>query len=61
MTDLCERCETNPAMHNDWLCKECLENAMEALFERSLGECFRGGEAEAYNAEQQASIQRNLK
>jgi hypothetical protein len=34
---------------------------MEADYEDSLGEAFRGGEAQAYEAEQQHWIQRNLK
>ena len=38
------------------------ENAAEAAYERSQeGECFRGGEAAAYNAEEMARIQRELK
>jgi len=43
-------------------CESCLENheqnQAEAAYERSLGECFRGGEAAAYQAEQMAAWQR---
>lgn len=46
-------------------CEQCLENheqnQAEAAYERSLGECFRGGEAAAYEAEQMARLQRELK
>jgi hypothetical protein len=49
-------------------CRDCgelidEEAAAEAAYERMIddGEIFRGGEAAAYNAEQQAWIQRNLK
>lgn len=43
-------------------CEQCLENheqnQAEAAYERSLGECFRGDEAAAYLAEQQAQARR---
>jgi hypothetical protein len=46
-------------------CKECYEthqqNRAEAAYEDSLGECFRGGEAAAYEAEQMDKVQRELK
>jgi hypothetical protein len=47
-------------------CSACyanwLENRAEAAWERSQeGECFRGGEAAAYEAEQMDKIQRELK
>ena len=38
MIDLCERCETNPALKDESYCAECLQNMAEALYERSLGE-----------------------
>jgi Fe2+ or Zn2+ uptake regulation protein len=53
--------------HDSGYCDDCGElidesAAAEAAWERYIdGECFRGGEAAAYNAEQQALIQRTLK
>ena len=58
---LCEHCAIRPVLGDDIYCQQCLQNMAEVLYERSLGECFRGNEAESYNAEQQAWIQRNLK
>jgi hypothetical protein len=49
-----EHCE---ACYRNWQ-----ESRAEAAWERSQeGECFRGGEAEAYEAEQMDRIQRELK
>ena len=56
---LCDRCEKRPiappgteAWQYDW-CEVCYENEAEAWNERMQeGECFRGGEAEAYYQEQ---------
>ena len=45
-----ERCETCLVNHE--------QNAAEAAYERSLGECFRGTEAAAYEAEQQAEARK---
>lgn len=46
-------------------CEQCLENheqnQAEAAYEDSLGECFRGGEAAAFYAEEQDRIRRELK
>lgn len=43
-------------------CEECLanheQNQAEAAYERSLGECFRGGEYAAYIREEQAAARR---
>jgi hypothetical protein len=58
---LCEDCETRPPVAGEDLCPDCRDNRAEAAYERSQGECFRGGEAAAYDAEQQAKIQRELK
>ena len=62
--DICEHEDVGPDGH----CEECgelvdEEKAAEAAYDRQQedGEQFRGGEAAAYNAEQQAWIQRNLK
>jgi hypothetical protein len=66
MDNLCERCEEQPAVPDEWgrqYCQDCLDALAEQAWERRMedGEQFRGGEAAAYNAEQQAWIQRNLK
>lgn len=59
---LCEDCEERPPVIGEDLCPDCRDNRAEAAYERSQdGECFRGGEAAAYEAEQQARIQRELK
>ena len=61
---LCEQCDEQPKSRNSDYCYDCRErfrNRLEAYYERSLSECFRGGESAAYEAEQQAWIQRNLK
>ena len=69
-SERCERCELHPAIviDSDWAtedryCQECYDNLQEAAYDRQQedGEQFRGGEAAAYNAEQQVWIQRNLK
>ena len=61
--NLCERCEEREKSEGVDYCEECLDYLAEQAWERSMedGETFRGGEAAAYNAEQQAWIQRNLK
>ncbi len=62
MTPLCERCEERLRLPDEDYCQDCLDNMAEAAYERQQeGECFRGNEAAAYDAEQQAWIQRNLK
>lgn len=65
---LCEGCGRRPAVPSDsewpcdWLCADCNEQRAERAYERSQeGECFRGGEAAAFEAEQMAKIQRELK
>lgn len=50
-----------PAAHDSDYCPDCRDNRAEAAYERSQGDCFRGGEAEAFRAEEQARIQRELK
>jgi hypothetical protein len=61
-TPTCDDCGMLPAI-TDGLCTECYDRAAEAAWERQQedGETFRGGEAAAYEAEQQARIQRELK
>ena len=69
--NLCERCGEHPAVaiHGFWLspedryCQSCYDALAEAAYDRQQedGEQFRGGEKAAYDAEQQAWIQRNLK
>ncbi len=57
MIELCEKCEKRPVSadcENGFYCSECLQNMAEAYYEQSLGECFRGNEAAAYQAEQWA-------
>jgi hypothetical protein len=65
--DICPRCDEREAdtpLLNPWgyeydrWCKECLDNYEPPDPD---GECFRGGEAAAYEAETQARIQRDLK
>lgn len=59
---LCEDCEMRLPIAGEEYCPDCRDNRAEAAYERSQGgECFRGGEAVAYEAEQQARIQRELK
>ena len=64
---LCEQCEKHYVLaeneYGEYICQDCSDAAAEAAWERRMedGETFRGGEAAAYNAEQQAWIQRNLK
>jgi hypothetical protein len=60
-TDLCETCDERPITGLDARCDTCRDNANESAYERSLGECLRGGEYEASVAAEQAWIQRNLK
>jgi hypothetical protein len=60
ISPLCERCEEQFRLPHSDYCQDC-QNRMEADYEDSLGEAFRGGEAQAYEAEQQHWIQRNLK
>lgn len=59
----CEDCGERAAVTGEDYCPDCRDNRAEAAWERRCedGECFRGGEAAAYEAEQQAWIQRNLK
>lgn len=61
MTPLCERCEERLRLPNEDYCETCRDNLAEAAYERSQDECFRGGEAAAFGAEEQARIQRELK
>jgi len=62
---LCEQCEKHYVLaeneYGEYICESCADNRAEAAFERQQEEGFRGGEAAAYSAEQQAWIQRNLK
>ena len=60
---LCEACGERPAIEGERYCSECRDGMAEAYWERihEDGECFRGSEAAAYEADQQAFIQRNLK
>lgn len=67
--ELCGHCEAepialegHPAHRLNW-CEECYEAEAERQWESRIedGETFRGGEAAAYEAEQQDWIQRNLK
>lgn len=62
VTTVCDDCgERTAAIGSDY-CPDCRDNRTERAWERrSNGECFRGGEAAAYLAEQQARIQRELK
>jgi hypothetical protein len=45
----------------DQIGEDTINNLAEAAYERSQGECFRGDEAAAFAAEEQARIQRELK
>lgn len=60
---MCEECGERAAVASEPYCPDCRDNLAEAAWERRMedGETFRGKEAEAYEAEQQAWIQRNLK
>ncbi len=57
--DGCQR-EKPCAMQDsgEFLCEDCVQNQAEAAYERSLSECFRGGEYAAHLAEQQAQARR---
>lgn len=57
---LCEDCLDAKPQEGSDLCASC-ENRAEAAYERSQSEGFRGGEAAAYLAEEQARIQREFK
>lgn len=61
--DVCLHCEKRQREPGSDYCGDCENELSEAAYERRMedGECFRGGEAAAYEAEQQAWIQRNLK
>lgn len=65
--DYCEKCGERIKVSPDsdwmcdWLCEECNANRAEAAYERQQEEGFRGGEAAAFEAEEQARIQRELK
>ena len=64
MNTLCERCEkrpVSPLCEQGLYCENCLDNMAEAAYERDQEEGFRGCEAAAYLAEEQARIQRELK
>lgn len=61
MTPLCEECQERLRLAGSDYCESCRDNLAEAQYERQQEEGFRGGEAAAYEAEQQAWIQRNLK
>ncbi len=58
---LCEQCEEALRLPSSDYCEDCEQNRAEAAYERSQGECYRGGEAAAALAEEQARIQRELK
>jgi len=55
---ICEDCEQRVAVAGEELCPGCRDNRAEAAYEHSLGECFRGNEAAAYDAEQQDKARR---
>ena len=59
----CMECEERAAVQGEEYCPDCRDNLAEAAWERQQedGERFRGGEAAAFEAEQQARIQRELK
>lgn len=57
----CPNCYVRPIPEGKDFCQQCEENLAEAAWERQQEEGFRGGEADAYIAEMQAWIQRNLK
>lgn len=63
MTPLCEHCEERLRLPSEDYCQECLDALAEAADDRANedGEQFRGGEAAAYLADEQARIQRELK
>ena len=65
MIPLCERCEiraVSPDCEEGLYCEDCLQNMAEAAYERSQeGECFRGGEAAAYELEQAWKAKREAK
>ena len=60
---LCEECEERLRMPGEDYCRDCYDKLAEAAWDRMMedGETFRGGEAAAYDAEQQARIQRESK
>ncbi len=60
---LCERCEQKLRLPSEDYCQECYDLLAEQAWERRMenGECFRGGEAAAFEAEQLAKIQREFK
>jgi hypothetical protein len=63
MCQRCGECAVSPEDDYEEHCAECLEivnqNRAEAAWESSQeGECFRGGEAAAYEAEQQERARR---
>jgi hypothetical protein len=61
-TDLCEDCNERPITGLDALCDVCRNLANERAYQRDMEEpMFRGGEAAAFEAEQMARIQRELK
>ena len=69
LPELCMDCEKRPVSDEceyGELCAHCLKEAelrrAELYWERRQeGECFRGAEAAAFEAEQQAHIQREFK
>jgi hypothetical protein len=63
MTPLCEHCEEQLRLPNSDYCEKCRDKLAEAAYDRAQedGEAFRGDEAEAFAAEEQARIQRELK
>ena len=56
--NLCDRCHERPVAESGsdaWFydcCEVCWQNMEEAAYENEQGECFRGGEAEAFYKEQ---------
>ena len=67
---LCDQCDEARATHphvDPWggvhgcYCESCWDALVDLANERNQSECFRGGEAAAYEAETQARIYRELK
>jgi tRNA(Ile2) C34 agmatinyltransferase TiaS len=60
---LCEHCEERLRMPGEDYCRKCYDRLAEAADDRRNedGEQFRGGEAAAFQAEEQARIQREFK
>lgn len=58
---LCTECNKRYSTSYDEVCEQCGEALAEREYEKYQSEAFRGTEAEAYNAEEQERIQRELK